>query len=427
VGNIELEALRAVDMRIIFLAVAAHIVEMFAPVIKELPGNWDSLVINLNRWAQKAKIEQKLQEFGINYRTIGGWSQRHVDKILQELQPSVLVMPHDELAIDRLFISCADSKHIPTLHIQHGLSLPGERREALYGPHIYSRIKHLNMLLPRAFMLMRLDNLTRRQLIETGWLGIKQAFRYKPMGHGGCSKMAVFGSADKELFVSEGISPERIVVTGNPKFDYLFSAKESGCKSKICQRWEITEDKDIILLLTDGFVRIGVWTLEQGRQFIMAICKATSKLPQSKLIIKLHPLIEKEVDYQQIVKDLPEPPIICQDVPLSELLHACSLAITVSSTAGLEAMAAGKPLLIVNLFRDETLFDETNGAIIVRKESDLLPALESILYHGLSEQMKEAANKFVYQHAYVQDGKAAKRIADLIVQMATENKKRSIS
>jgi hypothetical protein len=387
---------------------------MFAPIIKELPSNWDSLVINLDRWAQKAKIEQKLQEFGINYRTIGGWNQRNVDKILQELQPSVLVMPSDDLAIDRLFISRADFKHIPTLHVLHGISLPGD-----------SWIKHLNMLLLRAFILMRLDNLTRRQLIETGWLGIKQAFRYRPTGqHGGCSKIAVFGSANKELLVSEGISPERIVVTGNPKFDYLFSAKESDCKSSVCRRFNISDDEDIVLLLTGDFVRTGVWTLEQRRQFIMAICKATSKLPQSKLIIKLHPFTEKEADYQQIVKDLPEPPIICQDVSLAELLHACSLAITVTSTAGLEAMAAGKPLVIVNLFGDETPFDETSGAIIIDKEGDLLLALESILYQGLSEEMKEAASKFIYQQAYVQDGKAAKRIADLIVQMATENKDR---
>lgn len=413
-------------MRVVFLVTSLHIAEQFAHVIKELPSDWDSLVINLDRWTRKAAIEPKLQEFGIKYRTIGGWSKRHVDKILQELQPDVLVMPSDELAMFRLFINSANSKHIPTLHVLHGVYRPGERREDLYKPRIYSWIKHLDMLLRSAFMLMRLNNLTRRQLAETAWLGIKHALRYKPMGHGGCTKIAVFGSANKELFVSEGISPESIVVTGNPKFDQLLSAEWSDSKSKICQRWGIPEDKDIILLLTAYFVEGGWWTSRQRQHFVTAICKATSKLPQSKLIIKLHPTFEKEADYQKIVKDLAEPPIICQNVPLPELLHACSLAITVMSTAGLEAMAVGKPLVVANLFGDETLFDEKSGVIIVRKEKDLLPALESILREGLSEEMKEAASKFVYQHAHAQDGKAAKRIADLIVQMATETKDRDI-
>jgi len=410
-----------------FLVNATPNVEMFAPVIKELPRNWESLVINLDRWAKRVEIEQKLQEFGANYRTIGGWSRREVDKILQEVQPSVVVMPHDTaIPVDGLFISCADSRHIPTLYVAHGMYSPMARKGHPYGPGIYSWIKYLKMALLGAFRLMRLDSLSRRRLIETGWLWIKHAFRYKAEGHGGCSKMAVFGDATKELFVSEGISPGRIVVTGNPKFDQLFYAKGSDCKSRVCRRYGISEDKDIILLLTGYFVEFGLWTPGQRKQFIMAVCKATSKLPQSKLIIKLHPVVEREADYQEIVKDLPEPPVICQNVPLWELLHACSMAVTIFSTTGLEAMAAGKPLMIVNFFGDVEPFDETSGAVVVRKESDLLPALETILYNGLSEKMKEKASRFVHRHAYVQDGKAAKRIADLIVQMATETKDRSL-
>jgi len=411
-------------MRVVFLVDATANIEMFAPIVEELPSNWDSLVINLDRWTQKAAIEQNLQELGVDYRTIGGWSRRHVDRILQEVPPGVIVMPHDTvIPPDQLFISYADSKHIPTLYIPHGMFTPLVRIGP-WGPSFPSWLKYLKRALFGASRLARHDNSSRGQLVETSWSWIKHTFRHKLEGHGGCSKMAVFGDVTKELLVSEGISPEHIMVTGNPKFDYLSSARASDCKSKICQRYDIPEDKDIVLLLTGYFVEGGEWTSDQRKQFVMAIYEATSKLPQSKLIIKLHPIVEKEADYEEIIRDLPEPPIICQDVALWELLHACSLAITVMSGAGLEAMAAGKPLLIVNLFGDVIPFDETSGATVVRKEDDLLRALETILYHGLSEDMKEAASNFVYRHAHVQDGKAAKRIADLIVQMATERNQR---
>jgi hypothetical protein len=251
-------------MRVMFLVNATPNVEMFAPIMKELPRNWESLFINLDRWAKRAEIEHKLQEFRANYMTIGGWSRREVDKILQEVQPSVVVMPHDTaIPVDGLFISCADSRHIPTLYVLHGMYSPMARKGHPYGPGICSWIKYLKMALLGAFRLVRLGSLSRRRLIETGWLWIKHAFRYKPEGHGGCSKMAVFGDATKELFVSEGVSPERIVVTGNPKFDYLFSAEGRNCKSRVCQRYGIPEDKDIILLLTDYFVESGRWTPEQ--------------------------------------------------------------------------------------------------------------------------------------------------------------------
>lgn len=419
-------------MKAVFLVNATPNVEMFVPIMKELPHNGESLVINLDRWAKRAEIEQKLQEFGVNYMTIRGWSRREVDKVLQEVQPSVVIMPHDTaIPPDRFFISCADARHIPTLYVSHGMFSAGTRKGRhgweIYGPGIKSRIKYLNRLLKGARRLVRLDGLSRRRLIETGWLWIKDAFGHKIEGHGGCSKMAVFGNVIKEVLVSEGISPERIVVTGNPKFDYLFYAQGDDCKSKVRRRYRIPDDKDIALLLTDFLVEIGLWTSGQRKQFILAICQAISKLPQYKLIIKLHPAVEKEADYQEIVRDLAEPPVICQDVPLWELLHACSLAITTLSGAGLEAMAAGKPLMIVNLFKDDIPFDETSGAVIVRKESDLLPALEAVLGNGLSAEIKEKASQFVYQNAYLQDGKAAKRIADLIVQMAAETKDRSTS
>ena len=418
--------MKTIDMRAIFLVNAPANIEMFAPIMEELPGNWDSLVINLDRWNRKAVIEQKLRESGINYRTIGGWKRRDVDRILQEVQPSVIVMPHDTgIPVDETFISCADSKHIPTLYVLHGIFWPALRPvDDPCGPGIRNWLKYLRFTLFGAIRLVRLSRLSRRYLIETGWLWVKDAFRRKPEGHGGCSRTAVFGDSNEELFVSEGISPERIVVTGNPKFDYLFSANGTDCKSNVCQRYRIPQDKAIILLLTGYFVEGGGWTSGQRKQFIMAICEATSKLPQSKLIIKLHPVVEKESDYQEIIKDLPEPPIICRDVPLWELLHACSLTITVTSTGGLEAMAASKPLVTVNFFNNESPFTEASGATVVREADELLPALQTILHQGLSEEKKKAAADFVYQNAYVQDGKAAKRIADLIVGMAAERNQR---
>lgn len=414
-------------MKAIFLVDATPNIEMFAPVIIELPSNVDSLVINLDRWTIKAEIEEKLQELGVKYRTIDGWSQRDVNRILTEIQPNVIVMSHDAtIPVDPLFIDCANSMHIPTLYVPHGM-LSSITWTGWNAPGFRNWLLYLKMAILGVYRLMRLDKLSRKRLVETGWMWIEYTFRHKIEGYGEWSKAAVFGDASKQALVSAGISPDRIVVTGNPKFDYIFHSKGTACKAKVCQRYQIPNDKDIILLLTDYLVECGQWKAEQRIEFVIAIYKTTLRLTQSKLIIKLHPAAEKEADYQDIVKDLPEPPVICQDVPLWELLQACSLAITTVSGAGLEAMAAGKPLVVVNLFGDQAPFDETSGAIIVHKESDLLPALETILCQGLSEEKKKTASKFVYRHAYLQDGKAAKRIADLIVQMATENKDRSIS
>ena len=420
---------RKATMKVIFLVDNVSNVEMFVTVRMELPNGFDVLLINMDRWSKRTEIEHKLQELELDYRTIGNRTRPTVSRMLDEVQPNVVVLPDDAAgSLNGLFISCAGSRCIPTLLVPHGM-MPSKVGRNLEIAGMRAWIRYYKFIWRLTRRIIQPGNFSWRRLVESSgfWLrhGLWQGLSIG--GHGRCSKIAVFGNTDKELFASEGISPGRIVVTGNPKFDYLFYAKESDFKSSVCRRLSIADDEDIILLLTDWFVEAGYWTVEQREQFVTAVCEAASKLPHSKLVIKLHPLMEREADYHKIIKDLPQPPVICQNVPLWELVHACSLAITVSSTAGIESMAAGKPLIIFNLFNEPSTFDETSGVVIVHKEDDLLPALESILYQGLSEEKKEAAKKFVYQHAYVQDGRAARRIADLIVQMAIENKDRSVS
>jgi len=411
-------------MKIIFLVDNIPAIEMFMPIIKELPSGWEVLVINYDGWTRKrrAEIEQALQKLGLNYKTIEGRSRRNVEKLLKEEGPSVVVLSCDTTTpLGQLFIKYANSKHIPTLLIPHGIWAPEDRRIwTIRRASVW--MKHLYALGFQGLRVIKAGDFSWGRLIRTGLFSLRRDLKRRPMfdGHGGCSKIAVFGDAMKELLISEGVSPEHIAVTGNPKFDFIYYAKESNYKSELCQSWGTPNDEDIILLLTDYLVEFGMWTVKQRKHFVMAIAEAVAKLPGCKLVIKIHPLLESESDYLEITKDIPEPPLICQDASMPELLNACSVGITVMSTAGLEVMAMGKPLLVVNLFNDIILFDEASGAIVVRSEDDLLPVLETVLYEGLSEETKETADKYVYQQAYIQDGKAANRIANLIIQMARE-------
>ena len=413
-------------MKIIFLVDNISAIEMFEPIIKELPDRWEVLVINYDGWTRKrrAEIEQALKKRGLNYKTIEGRSRRNVEKRLQEEEPNVVVLSRDTTTtMEQLFIKCANSKHIPTLLVPHGMWTPQDRKNwSLRAARTW--MEHFNRLVFQLLRVIKAGDFSWGRLIQTSLFRLRRDLKRRPLfdGHGGCSKIAVFGDAMKELLISEGVGLEHIEVTGNPKFDFLYYAKESDCKSKLCETWGISNDHDIVLLLTSYLVEFGIWTAERRKEYVMAIANAVAKLPRSKLMIKIHPVMESEADYIEITRDLPEPPVICRDTPLPELLSACSLAITVTSTAGLEAMAMAKPLLVVNLFNDITLFDEASSAIVVQSGGDLLSVLETVLYKGLSQEIKEAATEFVYQQAYIQDGKAAKRIADLISQMAREAK-----
>jgi hypothetical protein len=54
----------------------------------------------------------------------------------------------------------------------------------------------------------------------------------------------------------------------------------------------------------------------------------------------------------------------------------------------------------------------------VSSEADLIPAIKKALYDEKTiEKIKAEGKKFVYDHAYKQDGKATERLVDLIERM----------
>jgi hypothetical protein len=54
----------------------------------------------------------------------------------------------------------------------------------------------------------------------------------------------------------------------------------------------------------------------------------------------------------------------------------------------------------------------------VYKASDLIPAITAALYDEKTrERIKTEGERFVYDHAYKQDGKATERVASLIEKM----------
>ena len=406
-------------LKAIFLIDNVPAVAMFMPIIDKLPKNWDVSIGNYYVWNKKGQeeIEQFLTKMSLKSIKID--HLQNIEMLLLQEKPNIVVLSRDTTsAMEEDFVKYCRFMHIPTLLVPHGVWSPEERKNWTLG-RTSSWIKHIYDLGLQGIRLIKIGGFSFRYLISSGLFLLRRDLKPEPVfdGHGGCSKIAVYGNAIKELLISEGVNPDSIIVTGNPKFDALYSVKANGNNTNLRETLGISNDEKVVVLLTDYLVEIGLWTERQRTQFIKVIVEAANNLPMCKLIIKIHPLSEREEDYLKIVKNESKQPIICRNVFLPELLNTCDLAITLMSTAGLEAMAMGKILVVVNLFNNLSPFNEAGGAIVVRKKEDLLPALKVLLSQGLDAAMKQNADKYVYQQAYVQDGKAANRIANLIIQM----------
>ncbi|MCK4348561.1 MAG: hypothetical protein KAW47_08080, partial [Thermoplasmatales archaeon] len=57
---------------------------------------------------------------------------------------------------------------------------------------------------------------------------------------------------------------------------------------------------------------------------------------------------------------------------------------------------------------------------------DIIPAIKSALYDmNARERLKNARERFIYEHHYALDGKATERVVNLITQMIKEKRKRN--
>ncbi len=81
-------------------------------------------------------------------------------------------------------------------------------------------------------------------------------------------------------------------------------------------------------------------------------------------------------------------------------------------------MATGKPLIVYNPYNDITQYNDKSGAYYARNTDELLVVLNELIKNGMSDDKKKLSEEFVYQQAYLQDGKASERIVELILEMA---------
>lgn len=410
--------------KILFIVSSTAQAEMVGILADCLKDKYNIKVINIQRWKHREDIERTIAKTGLSYFTIAFPFKTFIYRILQRESPSIIIVCHDWNIIDRFFITAASEMGIPSLLLQDGILAAARDRSAIE-KHNQEVIKNYWRTLPkRLWRFLFKDRLSFRIKLEIALFEARyRSFGKKGIyGHGGCSKIAVFGPAVRDMLIIEGVAPDRIVVTGNPKFDRIYTTKQVNYKDKICETWHLSPRDKIVVLFTQYFVEEGQWTKEQRAHFVLAITRAVSMVQGAKLIIKLHPPYENEDDYRDIVKGFKVQPIICKYSPIHELASACDLAITVSSTAALETMAAGKPVVVVDLFQEGSFF-AGSGALYVQREEDIPTAVEKALYdYRTREEVLSRQNEFVFRQAYLQDGCASNRIRDLIMEMVSTKK-----
>ena len=237
------------------------------------------------------------------------------------------------------------------------------------------------------------------------------AFEYpvtKPLS----DKIAAGGDYSRRSYINFGASYDQVVITGWPKYDVYTRLREEDIKKKTTDILFATYSEGATVKLNFSIIEtIGLWLKD---------------VKDIRLIVKPHPQENEEV-YHRITRKYEQVILHRSQEDIAPLIASSDILIAEVSTVGIEAALLDVPVISITIRTGEQdrLYVASQIAIEVSNLNELVPTIEDVLYNEETRsRLAEARREFVHDHAYIQDGQASRRVADLIIQMIEESRRK---
>lgn len=342
------------------------------------------------------------------------WRARALaENILKQQRPSAMVVIQDTLLLERFLVRAANTRGLPTLVVQWAFSYPQAMYDRLraiqYAP---ARPKQA-----RSSLRQLLTPLTRGAYqLALGALGLRFDL-VESYGGGEAERFAVMGAAFREQFLAQGVRKKEIAVTGHPTHDIVYQRAQSinaDARAAIRRQYGLPLDASVALYATQPVLWRKVITHETLEANVRAMATAISQLDGCTLALKLHPR-EDPADYAFCATLDPPVQVIAQ-AEMPDLIAACDLFISSSSSTVLLAMLLDRPILTVN-FDAVPHFDQfepIGGTVHVRTHAAFAEAARVLLTDAVARDRLQAQRQDVVARYTRFDGRAAERIAGVV-------------
>lgn len=301
------------------------------------------------------------------------WAARSLaesDEVLRAVRPGLLVLYAESSGWGRAALAAAEAAGVPSVALQHGILYP------TYFSYVHAA------------------------------------------DEGECprpTRTAVFGTAARDFLVARGgYDAESLVLTGSPKFDGLLAAAARWDRAALRQRLGLKEGERLVVLAS-RFRGIRSTHQAVGSAFA-ALVRAVEARPGTRLLVKPHPA-EPAAPYEAVLREVGagRVRVLPPASDLFELLCACDLLVTVESLAAVEALALGRPVLVLNMPTNLAELVEAGAALGVAEGQDPGPSLAAALQdEAVREGLRAARDAYVTAVAGGLDGRATARIVELL-------------
>ncbi|MFC2036465.1 CDP-glycerol glycerophosphotransferase family protein [Chloroflexota bacterium] len=231
---------------------------------------------------------------------------------------------------------------------------------------------------------------------------------------------AVFGPSSSKVFVQRGNTPSMFVSTGSARYDRLFRREGIKPRQQVIAELGLDSSQPIVTFASQR--AWGRMTPAVKRETLLALLRACQK-SGVQIVVKLRHSQDDYIPVEATREPGWESVCVTADYDLYDLLDASAVVVTVYSTVGMEAVALGKPLLIINLTGqpDAIPYVQEGVAAGAYQPDQVGPALQLLLNTGQpSPGWAQCRQDFIRRHLTSDDGCSAERIARLILNMITD-------
>jgi len=181
--------------------------------------------------------------------------------------------------------------------------------------------------------------------------------------------LAVTGLSNYDVMINHGIQPEKMIITGSPRYDNEIDSSNEVVKA----RFGITKQKKIILFGSQPYLDGAFSSKKIREQMIVDLLEIGSKFDNIVLLIKDHPLetlLDKKIYLGLRDKKIK---IELDSVPIQTLIEMADVYITFFSATTFDAIALNRAVVNI-MYKDSVcpnLFENSKATFIAKNKSDI--------------------------------------------------------
>lgn len=249
-------------------------------------------------------------------------------------------------------------------------------------------------------------------------------------------RFAVYSEHTREHYVSNGVSPDRIVVTGNPAWDVFARPLDPASRERFCERIGFDLDRPILVYAMTGNPVLSVAGITRAEfhnrtteAVVRAIAPLAARHPDWQFALRPHPSEPSASElFVALARDLGMNSLRIDQGTAIDCVAACDVFACTHSNMGIEAILAGKPVVNVALDNElgdvfsegvGPLFTEVDAVLWARDADSIAPTLERALLDDTArEELRRSRPASIERFNGNLDGKATDRVCDLALAMA---------